>query len=63
MTKPTIKELADALEPFARVWLVNEQFSPSHSIGMREYVAGIWPTMGECKRAHDLLEALGHEFQ
>ena len=57
------KDLLAALEPFARVWRINEELTPSTYAGMREYVSRNEPTMGDCKRASDILENFGHEFK
>lgn len=56
MDKDTrIAELEAALSPFARVWRINRELTPDLESGMREYTPGIWPEMGDCKRASDLL--------
>lgn len=49
--------LRKALEPFARIWRINEPLSPSLDRGIRESVPELWPTMGDCKNAADVLAA------
>lgn len=50
-----IEALDKALEPFARVWRINEELTPFLERSFREFCPGVWPTMGDAKRASDLL--------
>ena len=50
-----IKQLRDALIPFARIWAFSAQLEPDPSRSVRDFVAGVWPNMADAKRAHDLV--------
>lgn len=52
--KGEVKELRKALIPFARIWAMNLALSPKPEAGVRDYVAGVWPTMADAKAAYDL---------
>lgn len=49
-----LAETRKALLPFAQIWGINEALGPQEDDGIRRYVAGLWPTMRDAKRAHDL---------
>ena len=55
-------ELLEALEPFARLWMVLEPLGVSPDRPLREVAPGAWPTVAACKRAADLLKADGYDF-
>ncbi len=64
--KPTSDELAAALETFARVWRMMRGLPPHLLPGavapLKDHLPGVWPTVGDCKRANDVLEAYGYDF-
>lgn len=47
--------LRRAMEPFARIWRINEQLEPDQSRPVRDFIAGAWPTMADCKNADQAL--------
>ena len=55
-------DLAKALEPFARVWMVLEPLGITPDAPLREVVPGVWPILADCKLAADLLKADGYDF-
>jgi hypothetical protein len=44
-----------ALIHFARIWAVNRDLNPPLDAGIREWTAGVWPTMAHAKAAFDLV--------
>ena len=54
--------MSSPLEPFARIWRINEPLAPPLDAPLRDYCPGLWPTMRDCKAAadahDDLVEAL-----
>ena len=43
-------ELAEAIDPFARFYKMQEPLNPPDDAPIAGYIPGIWPTMGELKR-------------
>jgi hypothetical protein len=57
----TIEELVDALDPFARVVRINDaaDMNSPDDKPCRDFFPGIWPTLGDCRRAAAILAKLG----
>ena len=62
MTSPTdaqIEAVARALDPFARLARIMDALTHrlSDDTPLREIAPGIWPTLGDCRKANDVLRA------
>lgn len=46
-----IERLRAALEPFARVWAINEPLKPDLERPFIDFCPGVWPTIGDARAA------------
>lgn len=49
--------IREALDPFARVFRINQLFNFADSHPLRDISPGTWPTFGDCRRANEALGA------
>ncbi len=52
---PDAEAMRASLIKFARIWAINRDLNPPLDAGIREFTAGIWPTMADAKEAYDLV--------
>jgi hypothetical protein len=56
-------ELVEALDPFARVARLNDAagLDASDERPCRDFFPGMWPTLGDCRRAAAIIAKIGGE--
>lgn len=57
------QELREALEPFLRVYRVNEPLALDPELGLRDVLPGVWPTWGNLERLMRAAKACGLDYK